>query len=169
MKIRKLTKYDAEDYRLIRLEALYKNPESFGTTYHEEAIKTIEQFRDRVSVDSNNFILGCYKDKKLIGIVAFKQELRIKLRHKAYISSMYVQQEYRGKGIGKLLVNEVIERAKIINEVEILLLDVVESNFLAKQLYLSLGFQIYAVEKMAYKFNNQYFDLELMYLHIKYN
>ncbi|MBN3896753.1 MAG: GNAT family N-acetyltransferase [Nostoc sp. NOS(2021)] len=167
MIIRKLTKYDAEDYRQIRLEALYKNPDSFGTTYHEEGIKTIEQFRDRIPVDNNNFILGCSEDKELIGIVAFQQESRIKLRHKAYISSMYVQQEYRGKGIGKLLLNELIERAKAINEVEILLLDIVKSNFLAKQLYLSLGFQIYGIEKMAYKFNNQYFDLELMCLQIK--
>ncbi|MCC5666191.1 GNAT family N-acetyltransferase [Nostoc sp. CHAB 5784] len=167
MIIRKLTKYDAEDYRQIRLEALYKNPDSFGTTYHEEAIKTIEQFRDRILVDNNNFILGCFEDKELIGIVAFHQESRIKLRHKAYISSMYVQQEYRGKGIGKLLLNELIERAKAINEVEILLLDIVKINFLAKKLYLSLGFQIYGIEKMAYKFNNQYFDLEFMCLQIK--
>ena len=167
MIVRKLIKDDAEDYRQIRLEALYKNPDSFCTTYHEEAIKTIEQFRDRILVDNNNFILGCFEDKELIGIVAFNQESRIKLRHKAYISSMYVQQEYRGKGIGKLLLNELIERAKAINEVEILLLDIVKNNFLAKQLYLSLGFQIYGIEKIAYKFNNQYFDLEFMCLQIK--
>ncbi len=167
MIIKKLIKDDAKDYRQIRLEALYKNPDSFGTTYHEEAIKTIEQFQDRIPVDNNNFILGCSEDKELIGIVAFHQESRIKLRHKAYISGMYVQQKYRGKGIGKLLLYELIERAKAIDEVEILLLDIVQNNFFAKQLYLSLGFQIYGIEKMAYKLNNQYFDLELMYLKIK--
>ncbi|QSJ15534.1 GNAT family N-acetyltransferase [Nostoc sp. UHCC 0702] len=167
MIIRKLTKDDAEDYRQIRLEALYKNPDSFGSTYNEESIKTIEQFRNRISVDKNNFILGCFEDNKLIGIVAFHQEPRIKLRHKAYISSMYVQEEYRGKGIAKLLLNELIQRAKAINEVEILLLDIVKSNFLAKRLYLLLGFQVYGIEKMAYKFNNQYFDVELMCLQIQ--
>ncbi|MEH1793835.1 hypothetical protein [Nostoc sp.] len=73
MIIRQLTKYDVKDYRNIRLEALYKNPDSFGTTYHEEAIKTIEQFQDRILVDNNNFILGCIEDKELIGIVAFHQ------------------------------------------------------------------------------------------------
>ncbi|MEH1798310.1 GNAT family N-acetyltransferase [Nostoc sp.] len=167
MIIRKLTKYDAEDYRQIRLEALSKNPDSFGTTDHEEAIKTIEQFRDRIPVNNNNFILGYFEDKKLIGIVAFHQESRIKLRHKAYINSMYVQQEYRGKGIGKLLLNELIEEAKSINEVEILLIDIVKNNFLAKQLYLSLGFQVYGIEEMAYKSNYKYFNLELMRLQIK--
>ncbi|MBN3942044.1 GNAT family N-acetyltransferase [Nostoc sp. NMS9] len=167
MIVKKLTKYDAEDYRQIRLEALEKNPDSFGTTYQEEVIKTIEQFRDRIPVDNNNFILGCFEDKNLIGIVAFHQESRIKLRHKAYISSMYVQQEYRGKGIGKILLNELIERAKAINAVEILLLDIVKNNVLAKALYLSLGFQIYGTEKRAYKYNNQYFDLEFMCLQIK--
>lgn len=167
MIVKKLTKYNAEDYRQIRLEALDKNPDSFGTTYQEEAIKTIEQFQARIPVDNNNFILGCFEDKNLIGIVAFQQESRIKLRHKAYISSMYVQEKYREKGIGKLLLNELIERAKTIKDVEILLLDIVKSNFLAKPLYLSLGFQIYGTEKRAYKYNNQYFDLEFMCLHIK--
>ncbi|MEH2127162.1 GNAT family N-acetyltransferase [Nostoc sp.] len=167
MIVKKLTKYDAEDYRQIRLEALEKNPDSFGTTYQEEVIKTIEHFRDRIPVDNNNFILGCFEDKNLIGIVGFYQESRIKLRHKAYISSMYVQQEYRSKGIGKLLLNELIERAKTINAVEILLLDIVKNNVLGKALYLSLGFQIYGTEKRAYKYNNQSFDLEFMCLHIK--
>ncbi|MEH2036598.1 GNAT family N-acetyltransferase [Nostoc sp.] len=167
MIVKKLTKYDAEDYRQIRLEALDKNPDSFGTTYQEEVIKTIEQFRDRIPVDNNNFILGCFEDKNLIGIVAFHQESRIKLWHKAYLSSMYVQQEYREKGVGKLLLNELIERPKSINEVEILLLDIVKNNVLAKALYLSLGFQIYGTEKRAYKYNNQYFELEFMCLQIK--
>lgn len=167
MVIRKLTKDDAEDYSQIRLESLYNSPDSFGTMYHEEAIKTIDDFRNRIPVDNNNCILGCYEDKTLIGIVAFYQESRIKVRHKAYIRSMYVKQEYRGKGIGKLLLNELIERAKAINEIEILLLDVVTNNSSAKQLYLSFGFQIYGIEKMAYKFNEQYFDMESMSLRIK--
>ena len=65
MIIRKLTKDDAEDYSHIRLEALYNNPDSFGTIYHEEAIKTIDEFRDRIPVDNNNFILGCYQGKRI--------------------------------------------------------------------------------------------------------
>ncbi|WP_416212321.1 GNAT family N-acetyltransferase [Nostoc sp. DedQUE09] len=60
-----------------------------------------------------------------------------------------------------------MERARTINNVEILLLDIVKNNFLAKPLYLLLGFQIYATEKMAYKDNNKYFHLELMCLQIK--
>ncbi|MDF5721265.1 MAG: GNAT family N-acetyltransferase [Rhizonema sp. PD37] len=162
-----MTKHDAEDYRNIRLEALYNNPDSFETMYDEEVIKTIDTFRDRILIDNNNFILGGYEGKELIGIVAFHQELRIKLRHKAYIRSMYVKQEKRGKGIGKLLLNELIEKAKTINEIEILLLDVVTTNSSAKQLYLSCGFKIYGIEKMAYKFDNQYFDMELMSLQIE--
>lgn len=168
MIIRKLTKNDAEDYRNIRLEALYNNPDSFGTMYSEEVIKTIDDFKNRIPVDNNNFILSYFIDKELIGIVAFHQESRIKVRHKAYIRSMYVKQEYRRKGIGKSLMKELIERAKAIDEIEILLVDVVKNNISAQHLYLSLGFQIYGIEKMAYKFQNQYFDMAYMSLQIKF-
>ena len=164
---KKLTKLDAEYYRNIRLEALYNNPDSFGTMYDEEANLTIDGFRDRIPIIDNNFISGCYKNKDLVGIVAFHQGSRIKDRHKAYIRSMYVRPESRKEGIGKLLLDELIKRAKAINEIEILLLDVVTNNLPAKQLYLSFGFQIYGREKMAYKLNHQYFDLELMSLRIK--
>lgn len=166
MRIKKLIKHDASHYRQIRLEALSNDPDSFGTMYAEEVIRTTDDFREKIPVDNNSFVLGCYRDENLIGIVAFHQELRIKLRHKAYIRSMYVQPEYRKKGIGKLLLNDLIARAKNIKEIEILLLDVVTNNLPAKQLYLSFGFQRYGIEKMAYKFNHQYFDLEYMSLPI---
>jgi ribosomal protein S18 acetylase RimI-like enzyme len=168
MIIRKLTKHDAEDYRNIRLEALYNNPDSFGTMYSEEVIKTIDDFKNKIPVDNNNFILGYFIDKELIGIVAFHQESRIKVRHKAYIRSMYVKQQYRRKGIGKFLMKELIERVKAIDEIEILLVDVIKNNISAQYLYLSLGFQIYGIEKMAYKFQNQYFDMTYMSLQIKF-
>ncbi|OKH52711.1 GNAT family N-acetyltransferase [Calothrix sp. HK-06] len=166
MIIKTLTKHDGEDYHQIRLEALYNNPDSYGTTYQEEATKTIDDFRDKIPVD-NNFILGCYDDKKIIGIIAFHQESRIKTKHKAYIRSMYVKLEYRRQGIGELLLTELIVKAKATNEIEILLLDVVTSNVPAKQLYLSFGFKIYGIEKMAYKFNNQYQNIDYMSLQIK--
>jgi ribosomal protein S18 acetylase RimI-like enzyme len=167
MRVRKLIKHDADHYRQIRLEALSNDPDSFGTMHDEEAIRTIDKFGEKIPpVDNNSFILGCYEDEDLIGIVAFHQESRSKLRHKAYIRSMYVQPEYRKKGIGKLLLNDLIARAKAIKEIEILLLDVVTNNLPAKQLYLSFGFQIYGIEKMAYKLNHQYFDLEYMSLAI---
>ena len=167
MRIKTLTKNDAEDYRQIRIEALYNNPDSFGTMYQEEAAETIEYFRNKIPIDSNNFILGCYNDNKIIGIVVFHQESRIKTKHKAYIRSMYVKEEYRRQGIGELLLNELIEKAKAIDGIEILLLDIVTNNIPAKRLYLSFGFKTYGVEKMAYKFNNQYFDMEYMSLQIK--
>ncbi|NHC35032.1 GNAT family N-acetyltransferase [Scytonema millei] len=167
MIVRKLAKTDAEDYRQIRLEALYNNPDSFGTTYHEETIRTINEFRNRMPEGNNNFILGCYEKQELIGIIAFHQEERIKVRHKAYIRSMYVKQQYRGQGIGKLLLGKLIDIAKAINEIEILLLDVVTNNMPAEQLYLSFGFQVYGIETMAYKFNDRYFDLKFMFLRIK--
>ena len=108
MKIKQLTRDDVNDYKNIRLEALYNNPDSFVTMYDEEAKKTIDKFRERIPVDNNSFILGCYQDKYLVGIIAFDRESRIKVRHKAFIRSMYVRSEYRQK------LKSYLNRKKII-------------------------------------------------------
>jgi hypothetical protein len=65
MKIKQLTKYDVENYRNLRLEALYNNPDSFGTTYHEEITMTIDKFQERIPIDGNSFILGCSEKEQL--------------------------------------------------------------------------------------------------------
>lgn len=166
IKIRNLTQNDAERYRNIRLEALSNSPDSFGTIYAENASLTVDDFKDKIPADKNSCILGYYQDRNLLGIVALHQELRTKVRHKAYIRSMYVRSRHQQKGIGKLLLSELIERAKATKEIEILLLDVVTNNVPGKKLYSSFGFQTYGIEKMAYKLNRQYFDLEYMSLPI---
>ncbi|MDY6900744.1 MAG: hypothetical protein SWZ49_22095 [Cyanobacteriota bacterium] len=59
-----------------------------------------------------------------------------------------------------------MKKQEVINEREILLIYVVANNISVKQLYFSFGFKIYGIEKMAYKSNSQYFDLDYMSLAI---
>lgn len=94
------------------------------------------------------------------------RETSLKTAHKGNIYGMFVAPETRGMGVGKLLLEELIRKAKNSNGLEQLNLTVVSNNVAAKKLYTSLGFDVYGVERNALKDNGEYFDEDLMVLFI---
>src|SRR4051812_11074877 len=107
MEIRELGPQDAKDYFQIRLEALYKNPEAFGSSYEEEKMQTADKYKDRFQ-GTDSFTFGAWEESKLVGVVTLLRENRLKLRHRATIVAMYVTSENRGEGVGKALMNKAI-------------------------------------------------------------
>jgi RimJ/RimL family protein N-acetyltransferase len=75
---------------------------------------------------------------------------------------MYVSPELRGKGLGKTILLELINRVRDHEGLEQINLTVVSNNESAMKLYESVGFEAYGVERNALKFNEQYYDEDLM-------
>ena len=161
MEIRPLQPADAKTIRKLRLEALLDSPESFGSSYEEEREYPLKRFKNRLE---SGCTLGAFHHEELVGMVTLMEETRNKTRHKATIYAMYVRPAQRGQGIGKKLMIEAIKQAKRINGIEQIHLSVVTSNDAAKQLYLSLGFEIYGRERHALKIGDSYLDEEHMCL-----
>lgn len=152
----------------------YKNFFSEGLTQHADFFRISigdelnEAFPTQNKPDS--FTLGVISEQnELLGVVSFQREgsNREKLRHKGLLFRMYVKAEAAGRGIGRALVQEVINRAKKLPDIEQINLTVIANNLRAKSLYASLGFQSFALEIKAIKYQNQYFDEEQMVLFLK--
>ncbi len=158
---------DAQLYQELRLSALKINPEAFGSTYEREMKFSLETIIERIKPTKDRFVLGAFDDNgALAGIVTFMRENGIKTSHKGNVFGMYVAPESRGKGYGKLLMKELIDKARNCEGLEQINLTVVSDNETAKKLYKSVGFKIYGVERKALKFNDQYFDEDLMVLEL---
>jgi ribosomal protein S18 acetylase RimI-like enzyme len=97
-------------------------------------------------------------------MVGFYRREGPKVRHKGTIWGMYVVPESRSLGVGRALLTAAIERASTLEGFEQVLLAVVTTKDAARNLYLSLGFQIYGKEIKAMKIGNRYFDEDLMQL-----
>ncbi|WP_372633662.1 N-acetyltransferase family protein [Cohnella sp.] len=164
MNIRILQHSDAESYRQLRLAGLQTNPEAFGSTYEQEAQFTLETMINRITPSKDKFVLGAFAEdgSSLTGIVTFVRESGVKTSHKANVYGMYVAPSARGKGIGRRLLVELIEKAKECDGLEQINLAVVSDNAPAKKLYRALGFDTYGVEKNALKYNDQYYDEDFM-------
>jgi ribosomal protein S18 acetylase RimI-like enzyme len=165
MEIRILDSQDAEIYRELRLKSLKENPEAFLTTYEIEKDKPIEQLRRNLIASDHRFTLGAFINGGLIGIVTFVRESNPKIVHKGNIYAMYVTPEFREKGIGKSLVQELINKAKHCEGLEQINLTVISNNA-AKRLYETIGFVTYGTEQNALKDGYQYFDENLMVLRL---
>jgi len=158
--VRRLAEADAADYRALRLRALREHPDAFTSSFEEDELKPIEWARQRLverPEAPHDFVLGAFAERVLVGILGLSVEPRRKVRHIGEVFGMYVAPEYAGRGVGQLLLDACIGRAREAG-LEQLRLTVTESNARAKALYERAGFRAFGLERNAVKVDGRYFD-----------
>jgi RimJ/RimL family protein N-acetyltransferase len=155
--IRRLETSDAAQYRDIRLEALQRNPEAFGSTFEYEDAQPLSWFEAALGRAA---IFGGFLDGALAGVAGFALEEGAKRAHKALLWGMYVRATARNTGLGKRLVAAVLDHGR--GRVEMVKLSVVSENEAARRLYRAMGFVEYGCEPRALKQGGRYYDDVLM-------
>jgi ribosomal protein S18 acetylase RimI-like enzyme len=98
----------------------------------------------------------------LIGVV---QAQRGMYRNRGNVSlGIALEKQWRGKGLGRLLIEEIIVRIEQKWHPKNIYLHVVSSNQRAKRLYESLGFHIIARLPQWFEYNKKYFDEYILIL-----
>ena len=124
----------------------------------ECSARPLEFFSQRLVSHPDGFTIGAFRDETLIGTTEFYRESALKMRHKGVIVGMYVQPSERGQGVGRQLLDAVVTRASALAEIEQLQISVVTSNWIAKALYESAGFEEFGREPRALKIEERYHD-----------
>ncbi|HUO24044.1 MAG TPA: GNAT family N-acetyltransferase [Candidatus Aquilonibacter sp.] len=165
MKIRILTAEDAASYWELRLEALERDPEAFGASAEEHRSMSRQDVIARLCADPvNNFVSGAFVDRRLVGTAGVYRDKGLKERHKGHVWGVYVTGEMRSRGIGKRLLESVLDRAATVPGIEQIMLAVAATQDAAISLYRSLGFETYGCEPRALKVGSRYIDEEHMVL-----
>lgn len=138
--IKTLTPENWELYKSARLNSLRDSPDSFGSTYDQEAALSDAEWQSRLDLKLralDALPLVAEMDGQLVGIawgLIHKPDLRI-----AHIYQMWVSPALRGKGIAKSLLSEIKAWA-IGRGCDLMALAVTANNEAAVNLYKSSGF-----------------------------
>ncbi len=159
--IREIKSKEIQSYKEFFNSALIRDEESFRISPADEVNAS---FPTKDAADS--FTLCAYSGDAMAGIVSFERDgiNREKLRHKGILFRMYVALEFRGSGISKMLIQELLKKVERLSDIEQINLTVVSNNHKAKKLYEQFGFKTFAIESNALKWKGKYFDEEQMAL-----
>ena len=137
--LRTITPQIAAEYKKVRLRALRDTPSAFGSTYVGESQFTEADWITRANNwNGERSILYLAMDAgEAVGIAGSHIDHDDPTR--AHLISMETTRTHRNQGVGRMLVNQVIEWASLRNA-RTLHLSVVSSNEAAIAFYQRLGF-----------------------------
>lgn len=115
---------------------ILSTPESFKQRTTESQTKWIQ---DSIS-SQTSIIIAAYFNGKIIGFCNGQSYKDIKRSHRATLG-VSLHPQYRGLGLGRKMMEILIENMKKFSEVKIIELDVMVNNRMALKLYESLGFK----------------------------
>lgn len=137
--IRTLTLEDVEQFVALRRQALKTDPAAFPWKPDEDPSSKVKVVRERLLTAKpadGPIIVGAF-DPDLAGIFGLIRESDVAVR----LWGLYVQPPSRRKGIGRLLLREIIHQARSLPGVKQVILSVAKTGEPAIQLYTSEGFR----------------------------
>ncbi|MBI3897434.1 MAG: GNAT family N-acetyltransferase [Gammaproteobacteria bacterium] len=150
MYIRQLYAADGAIFQALRLQALRDAPDAFASSYEEECDTPLSVIGERLS-KSDRGVFGAFaaEGAELAGIIGVGRERLRSMAHKAYLWTMYVSPNFRGRGLGKVLLLNALQFADALPGVRQINLSVNAANRSAISLYRTCGFKEFGREKDA--------------------
>lgn len=137
VEIRRVTVGEWRAYRDIRLAALLDTPDAFGGTYAESVVRSDEWWieRTRLAAESDEQALFVAWADSAVGLAGtfFDEPDWV-------VIAMWVDPEHRGKGLGRRLLDAVVDFQRVHGATESVL-GVVDGNDGARALYERYGYR----------------------------
>ena len=159
---------DLDAYKALRDHALAHHEEAFTSDAAAEARRTAQSYAARLGNDNTRaFTLGAFRGDRLVGAVTCDHDARLKVQHIGHVTGMMVHVDEQGRGVGRALIDALIERASADAELHQLTLNVTAGNAVAERLYERSGFVRYGTLPRAIRVGSRFFDKHHMMLNLK--
>jgi RimJ/RimL family protein N-acetyltransferase len=166
--IRPVRVEDAEAVLSIQREVV--GEKDYFIAISEEFNKTTEEHQEwiqKIIEHERETMFVAEIEGKVVGWIVFKSQERKRMHHTGSFAIM-LQKDCRNKGIGKLLIHELLRWAEEHPIIEKISLGTFSTNTRAIELYKKLGFVEEGRKVKEFKFSeNEYVDDVLMYKIVK--
>lgn len=142
IEIVELKPQDWQLYRDLRLRALNEEPHAYGSTYADNVTHSDDFWKERLNDASSGkaqWLVFAKLDGKIVGMAGAFAEKEV---DNAHVISVYVTPEARGKGISKLLMQELLVKIQQNKLVKKITVDVNPEQSAAYNLYKNSGFEV---------------------------
>jgi L-amino acid N-acyltransferase YncA len=150
-----------EEYKNLKIDALRNEEQAFSFEL-EDALKYDDKYwKDDLqkALEGKKILVFAEYEGVLIGLAGAYLFEKKEFNHNVNLNALYVKAEYRGKGIGKGLVNKRIEISKDRHpEVTQIFTEIFASQVASIKLHLALGFEeVGRIKKFVHN-EGEYFD-----------
>ncbi len=164
--IAKLEPKHAKALNRLTIDAIRDYPAAFTTDYSQVRHRPFGMLVDhlRELERTPGFRLGAFDGgRELIGTVRLIPRTGPKLAHAADVVFLYVRQDRQRQGIGRALLEHLIDEARQIDGIEQLELSVSSDSTAARRLYEQAGFEVTGVQRRQIRVGDTYHDLIVMW------
>ena len=169
--LRLLTEGDLPAYKALRDAMLARHEQAFTSDAETERAREAASYRVRLHPQAGGkslFTLGAWQGDRLVGALTCEHENRRKVQHIAHLIGMMVDDEFRGRGIGKRLLQQALALLRREPRLEAVTLSVTAGNQSANALYRQAGFTRYGHLPRAIRLSDgRYCAKDLMSLDLR--
>src|SRR5271166_671817 len=166
MEIRILRADDAGEWWRLRLQALQGEPEAFSSSAEEHQALSLDDVRKRLGGGGDSFVVGAFEEGRLVGMAGFHRETGLKTCHKGRIWGVYLTLSKPGQGVGRKMLQTLLQRVAEINGLQQIQLSVTSTQAAASGLYRSMGFEVFGTEPRAIKVGDRFIDEDYLVLRL---
>lgn len=146
IEVSRLTPDDWAEYKVVRLEALQREPAAFASTYAQAVDFPDERWRQQLANARCAIFVARVREQPvgLVGACRAEDDARV-----GEIISMYVNTGMRRQGVGRRLMSAAIAHLAALPGITTIRLLVSPDQVAAQHLYTALGFQFKGREDAA--------------------
>lgn len=111
VRVRVLMPGDAEAYCALREEMLVDSPWSFASSPGDDRARDAGRVRESLAGEEHD-IAGAFVGGALVACAVVFRDRHEKMRHRAWIVSVYASPGVRGRGLGRAVMGLAIEKAR---------------------------------------------------------
>jgi RimJ/RimL family protein N-acetyltransferase len=168
LSLRELQAADAPAYKSLRDHALAHHEDAFTSDAATEAQRVAQSYAARLgSGPSGTFTLGAFRGDRLVGAVTCERDPRVKVQHIGHVTGMMVHADEQRRGVGRALLDALVERASADDDLHQLTLNVTVGNEAALRLYERAGFERYGTLPRAIRVGGRFLDKHHLMLSLK--